>query len=270
MAGITFELAKILSEEQMSVQDLVRTSGVNRNTLYGLRNNTATRVDLNVLQRICDALSRPLSAIMKYEPPAQGSDSIVTFSAADKRAREGLIFIISGPSGAGKNTLINQLKGLHLGLHFIPSFSTRGMREGECQGDPYYFVSLDDFRAMVERGEFLEYEQIHGNYYGTHAKTYERAIHLGFDAIKDIDVKGALNFRRRFGERAILIYVRPTELEVLWNRLADRGDSEDDIRRRMERIQFEESKREMFQHVIYNDNVEIAKNELLRIIQSNT
>lgn len=196
------------------------------------------------------------------------AEAMVQFQQAAQRPRKGLIFIISGPSGAGKNTLINHLKGYDLGLHYIPSFSTRSMRTGESQGDPYYFVSLENFHGMVERGEFLEYEQIHGNFYGTHAKTYQYAINHGYDAIKDIDVNGALNFQKRFGDRVVLIYVRPTSLDALSNRLTQRGDESADIRRRMERIQMEESKRTLFHHVIFNDEIEDAKNHLLRIIQS--
>lgn len=198
------------------------------------------------------------------------AEAVVQFSEADKRPRKGLIFIISGPSGAGKNTLINQLKGDELGLYFVPSFSTRAMRPGEQQGNPYYFVSRDDFQAMVARGEFLEHEEIHGNCYGTHAKTYEYAIAHGYDAIKDIDVKGALNFQRRFGEQAVLIYVRPSSLDALTTRLTQRGDEAADITRRLARIQFEESKRPLFHNVIFNDNVDDAKTRLLHIIYSKT
>ena len=287
---MTFHLKQMLSEARWSVADLVRNSGVNRNTLYAINNNCITRVDLSVLQRICDALQRPLSDLVEYAPAvtvgrtappitAAGPDhatasvepvndsASVPFTPEYKRPREGIIFVISGPSGAGKNTLINLLKPLQLGVHYIPSFTTREMRLGEYQGNPYYFVDPALFQQMVDGGEFLEYETIHGNLYGTHAKTYENAIEHGFDAIKDIDVKGALNFKQRFPGHVVLIYVRPSNLTDLVDRLCIRGDKATDIEVRMNRIQFEESKREQFDYVVYNDDAEQAKLELVRIVQ---
>ncbi|MCL6445182.1 MAG: guanylate kinase [Alicyclobacillus sp.] len=265
-----FELDRVLFEEKMTVPELVKRSGVNKNTLYNIKNNTLTRVDLDVLERICNALRRPLSAWMKYEPSGSDDGAVVHFDARHQRSRKGLVFVISGPSGAGKNTLINQLKGLDLGLHYIPSFTTRAMRPGERQGEPYYFVNLEDFQQMAARGEFLEYEQIHGNFYGTHAKTYEYAIEHGYDAIKDIDVNGALNFQKRFKGHVVLIYVRPTSLDTLSSRLVTRGDKQEDIALRMQRIQLEESKRHHFDYVVYNDDIASAKARLLEIIQSKT
>ncbi|MCL6548387.1 MAG: guanylate kinase [Alicyclobacillus sp.] len=192
---------------------------------------------------------------------------MVQFDPRHKRNRNGIIIVLSGPSGAGKNTLINQVKHLDLGVHYIPSFTTRAQRPGESQGNPYYFVDLRAFQEMVDRQEFLEYEQIHGNYYGTHAKTYEYAIEHGYDAIKDIDVKGAMNFKRRFPGHVVLVYVRPSSLDALTGRLVTRGDSQEDIRVRMSRLNFEESKRPEFDYVVYNDDLETAKNQLVDIIR---
>lgn len=268
MAGVKFQLNRLLFERGLNVPALVRQSGVNRNTLYAMKNNTLGRVDLDVLERVCNALSCSLSDLVEYEPIHSEERSVIRFDTSFRRDREGRIFIISGPSGAGKNTLINQLKSLHLGVHYIPSFTTRAMRGGEVQGTPYHFVDLDSFQRMIDAREFLEYEQIHGNYYGTHAKTYEYAIRHGYDVIKDIDVNGALNFRKWFHDRVVLIYVRPTDLSNLRRRLSDRGDSDEDIRLRMRRIDFEESKREEFDCLIYNDDVSAARDCLLEILEA--
>jgi guanylate kinase len=252
--SVKFELDRLLFERKMKVPELMEKSGVNKNTLYAIKNNTITRVDLKVIQAICDALQCPLSDLMKYVP-----------STTDKS--KGKIFIISGPSGAGKNTLINELKRTtDLDLVYIPSFTTRAMREGESQGNPYHFLSPRTFMEMVQRGEFLEYEQIHGNFYGTHLLTYRDAVEKGKYVIKDIDVNGALNFKKAFNDKVVLIYVRPTSLDVLKDRLVGRGDDQTDIEVRLKRIDWEESRGSLFDFVIYNDDLEHAVNKLKDII----
>lgn len=257
MDKVTFHLDKLLFDRKMKIPDLVEQSGVNKNTLYAIRKNTITRVDLKVLQYICDALQCSLSDLMSYVPNHA------------ERTHVGQIFIISGPSGAGKNTLINTLKrSFDLALTFIPSFTTRAMRVGEQQGDPYYFVTPLDFEQMVKNGEFLEYETIHGNYYGTHLKTYEKTIQAGRDVIKDIDVNGALNFKKTFPDNVILIYIRPTSLSVLEERLHSRGDADADIKRRLDRLKYEESLSDQFDFLIFNDDVPTATAELAQIIKT--
>ncbi|WP_231862854.1 guanylate kinase [Alicyclobacillus mali (ex Roth et al. 2021)] len=258
VSQIRFHLDRLLHERQWKIPDLVKRSGVNKNTLYALKKNAIARVDLRVLERICDALSCKLSDLMTYEPEGETHT-------------KGLLFILSGPSGAGKNTLINALRDRYdLGLTFIPSFSTRPMRAGETNGNPYYFVSREEFMRMAERGEFLEYETIHGNLYGTHLLSYERALNEGRVIIKDIDVNGALNMKRVFGDRVILIYVRPTCLDDLEGRLHHRGDKEEDIRVRMQRLKYEESLSDQFDFLIFNDDVATATAELAHIIRTCT
>lgn len=256
MNKIKFDLDKLLFDRKMKVPDLAGISGVNRNTLYAIKNNAITRVDLKVLQNICDSLQCSLAELVNYRPDQTNGQ------------QSGKIFILSGPSGAGKNTLINAFKRYDLPLRYIPSFTTRPMRNGETQGDPYYFVRLEEFLQMVEQGEFLEYESIHGNYYGTHKKTYEETIRRGTSVLKDIDVNGALNFKRTFPSDVVLIYVRPSKLDDLEGRLRIRGDEESDIKTRLERLQYEESKRKYFDHLIYNDDLDTAVRELYKVIES--
>lgn len=257
MDKIRFNLDRLLFEREMKIPDLVEKSNVNKNTLYAIKKNMITRVDLKVLQSICDTLKCSLSDLITYVPEGDAERNV------------GTIFVISGPSGAGKNTLINSLKANYdLGLTFIPSFSTRQMRTGEVQGDPYYFVQLKDFEEMVDRGEFLEYEPIHGNYYGTHLQTYEKTIHEGRDVIKDIDVNGALNFRKTFPASIVLIYVRPSSLSCLEDRLHERGDADEDIKRRLDRLKYEESLSDQFDFLIFNDDIPTATAELAQIIKT--
>ncbi|TDY46267.1 guanylate kinase [Alicyclobacillus sacchari] len=258
MHKVQFHLDRLLFERNWKIPDLMKRSGVNKNTLYAIKKNEISRVDLKVLQSICDALQCALSDLMSYEPKGE-------------HETKGLLFILSGPSGAGKNTLINSLRDRYdLGLTFIPSFATRPMRPGERNGNPYYFVSTEEFMAMADRGEFLEYESIHGNYYGTHLLTYERALDEGNIVIKDIDVNGALNMKKAFGDRVVLIYVRPTSLNDLEGRLYGRGDAEADIRIRMDRLKYEESLSDQFDYLIFNDDIPTATAELAQIIRTCT
>ncbi|WAH42614.1 guanylate kinase [Alicyclobacillus fastidiosus] len=259
MDRVQFHLDRLLFEKNMKIPDLVEKSGVNKNTLYAIKKNMISRVDLKVLQNICDALGCSLSELMSYVPQTLTS------------TREGVLFVLSGPSGAGKNTLINSLKqNYDLGLTFIPSFTTRAMRPGEVEGHPYFFVTLADFEQMAARGEFLEHEIIHGNYYGTHLKTYEKTLRDGKDVIKDIDVNGALNLKKTFPSNIVLIYVRPTVLNDLEGRLHGRGDADEDIRRRLERLKYEESLSDQFDFLIFNDDIPTATAELAQIIKTYT
>lgn len=178
----------------------------------------------------------------------------------------GRIFILSGPSGAGKNTIINALREKNVPFRYIPSYTTRNMRPGESEGNPYHFVSEEEFKAIENRGEFLEVEPIHGNWYGTHKMRYLEAIERGEIVLKDIDVNGALNFKRVFPNHAVLIYVRPTTLDVLKDRLFVRGDGEEDISTRMSRIDWEESKSPLFDHVVYNDDLDFAVRSIEAIV----
>lgn len=256
MDKVQFHLDRLLFEKDWKIPDLMKRSGVNKNTLYAIKKNEISRVDLKVLQNICDALQCALSDLMSYEPRGESEAN-------------GLLFILSGPSGAGKNTLINSLRDNYdLGLTFIPSFATRPMRPGERNGNPYYFVSTEAFQEMADRGEFLEYETIHGNFYGTHLLTYEEALDEGSVVIKDIDVNGALNMKKAFGERVVLVYVRPSSLDELEGRLHGRGDADDDIRVRLNRLKYEESLSERFDFLIFNDDVPTATAELAHIIRT--
>lgn len=258
MEKVKFHLDRLLFEKGWKIPDLMKRCGVNKNTLYAIKKNEISRVDLKVLQNICDALQCALSDLITYEPKGE-------------RTGNGILFILSGPSGAGKNTLINSLRERYeLGLTFIPSFTTRPMRTGERNGNPYYFVTAADFDAMALRGEFLEYETIHGNFYGTHLLTYERSLDEGSIVIKDIDVNGAINMKKVFGERVVLVYIRPTSLDELEGRLHGRGDADHDIRIRLERLKYEESLSDHFDFLIFNDDIPTATAELAQIIRTCT
>lgn len=194
---------------------------------------------------------------------------MVNFSDMHKQSRNGRLFILSGPSGVGKNTLIKRILSVMPELYFIPSITTREMRCGEKQGDPYIFVSREKFEDMIRNNELLEWEHIHdGSYYGPHLETYEYAVKNGFDIIKDFDVNGALKLKKIFGNDAILIFVNTSSMGQLRKRLCYRGDTEQSIELRMKRVCEEIKKSKFFDFIMKNDDLDLAVSELKKLIES--
>ncbi|MCT4613066.1 MAG: guanylate kinase [Clostridia bacterium] len=198
------------------------------------------------------------------------SELLVTFNEEKKRNRNGKLFIISGTTACGKNTLINRVLKDDMGLTLIPSFVTRGMRDGESQGNPYIFMSEEEFMKLVNNNEMFEYENVHkGVYYGTHQKTYEYAVENGYDVIKDIDVNGAEKYKEHFKEKAILIFIKTSTKEVLRQRIVDRhGEDEEQIENRLSRVDYELSKESNYDYVVINDDLEKAVTDLEKIIRN--
>jgi guanylate kinase len=170
----------------------------------------------------------------------------------------GKIMILSGFSGVGKNTIINELRNRYPSLVYIPSMTTRNMREGESEGNPYFFVSKEEFMRRIEKNFFIEYEQVHENWYGTPKDKYYEALEDNQLVMKDIDVNGAINMKKEFGEHVLLIYVEPPSIEELRERLVQRGDNMDDIIKRLKRIDYEASQKPNFDEVVVNDDLEKA------------
>jgi guanylate kinase len=182
----------------------------------------------------------------------------------------GKIIVFSGFSGVGKNTIINALRSRYSSLVYIPSMTTRDMREGESEGFPYFFVSKEEFMERVKNGHFIEYEQIHGNWYGTPKDKYHEAIRNNQIVVKDIDVNGAMSMKEEFGNYTVLIYIEPPSIDELKKRLVTRGDDMDDIIRRLKRVDYELSKKPMFDEWIVNENLEKAIEECDEILQKYT
>lgn len=183
--------------------------------------------------------------------------------------KKGKLFILSGYSGTGKNTIISGLmRDLNNTLTYIPSYTTREMRvhDNETQGSPYNFVSEEQFRKMVENKKFIEYNVIHNNMYGTPVDEYKEAINNGEIIVKDIDVEGAVRMKELFGADACLVFVEPPSLEELYSRLNNRGDSKEQIDLRMKRIDFEKGYKRAFDYTIVNDDLDYAISDLLAII----
>jgi guanylate kinase len=182
------------------------------------------------------------------------------------QAERGTLIVVSAPSGAGKSSLAERVLKRLEDLRFSVSYTTREPRGAEQNGVDYHFVSEDQFRAMRERGEFLECAEVHGWLYGTHEKPVEEMLSQGLDVMLDIDVQGAEQVRRRVPE-AILIFILPPSCEVLDARLRARNlNAPEDIERRLRNAAIEVQLYERFDYVVLNEDLDRALAHLEAII----
>ena len=180
-----------------------------------------------------------------------------------QQQEKGALIIVTGPSGVGKSTLLNRLLAEYDRFTFAISCTTRIARTGEVDGREYYFVQSDEFESKIEADEFIEWERLHANHYGTLKSEIERLIDSGKHVIHDIDVSGALNVREQYPE-AFLIFVMPPSLDDLEKRLRKRNsDSDEQIKIRLSRSQREIDKAPLFDCQIVNDELEESYSSLL-------
>ena len=178
--------------------------------------------------------------------------------------RQGFIFILSAPSGAGKTTLYHGLRKAYPEIKLSVSCTTRARRKGEVNGQDYRFMSIRQFEAMRFRGEFAEWASVHGNSYGTPRKPLDRSIQTGCDILLDIDVQGARQIKRAYPQ-AVSIFLLPPSLGELRRRLAARGtDGEEIIRRRLANAQDEIKERIYYDYYVINREI----NEAVRLLSS--
>ncbi len=178
-----------------------------------------------------------------------------------------LLFVISGPSGVGKGTLVEELLKADGGLQKSVSCTTRLPRPGETPGRNYYFVDREAFERGIEENAFLEYDAHFENYYGTPRAFVEKTLKTR-SVILEIDVKGGLSCKRQMPERTVLIFIAPPDLRALKERLLGRrAETEEQIELRLARAEYELSRREQYDYVVVNDDLQQAKEELLAIIQ---
>jgi guanylate kinase len=179
---------------------------------------------------------------------------------------DGTLFIVSGPSGAGKTTLIDRvrdrLRPLKIELYFSVSHTTRPARAGEVDGVSYHYVAEETFRAMVDRGEFLEWAHVHANLYGTSRAEVSGRLRAGQDVILDIDYQGAKQIAEDpdLKPRSLSVFIFPPSLDVLERRLHGRGlNTRDEIDLRLRKAIDEISEgKDFYDYVIINDDLEIA------------
>lgn len=184
--------------------------------------------------------------------------------------KRGKLLIISAPSGTGKSTIINELiKDDTLRLEFSISATTRSPREGESHGVHYYFLTVDDFKQRIAMEEFAEYEEVYeGRFYGTLKSEIERIMAHGNNVVLDIDVKGALNVKRLYGNQALAIFIQPPSIDVLRSRLLGRAtDSIEEIDRRVAKAATELAYAPRFDRIVVNDVLDVAVEDTRSLIK---
>lgn len=177
---------------------------------------------------------------------------------------EGKVIIFSAPSGSGKSTLVNYLLGIFPPLEFSVSCTTRKPRGEEKNGKEYYFLNIENFKDKIKNNEFVEYEEVYpGCFYGTLKEEVERIWKMGKIVIFDVDVKGGVNLKKYFKEKALSVFIKPPSVEVLYERLVSRGtDSQEVIELRVAKAKEELLYQNQFDKIIVNDVLEQAKEEL--------
>ena len=182
----------------------------------------------------------------------------------------GILFIISAPSGSGKSTLVSEVRRLVEGLDFSISYTTREPRGSEEDGREYHFTTRENFLEMVKRGEFLEWAEVFGNFYGTALSALDHARSLGRDLLLDIDVQGALQVIERM-PRAVSIFVLPPRPGELERRLRNRSQAEGMmqeavIARRLSQARSELSRLDGYKYALVNDKLDDAAAEMRAIV----
>lgn len=185
------------------------------------------------------------------------------------RRATGRLFVVSSPSGGGKTTLVEALLKRRISLRRSVSITTRPPRPGERHGSHYRFVSLRTFTQLRGRGGLLEWAQVHGSFYGTPRVPIARALAAGHDVVLSIDVQGARQIKRRFGARAVLIFVLPPSLDDLRHRLIRRRtDAPEAIRLRLREARRELACATWYDYAIVNHRLETAVEELTAIVMA--
>ena len=177
------------------------------------------------------------------------------------------IIVISAPSGAGKTTICNELQRRKPHIKFSVSCTTRPIREHEVDGVNYHFLSDQEFTEKVQNNEFVEYENVHGYYYGTLRKTLEDALAQQEMVLFDVDVNGAMAIKSNYSDNTCTIFILPPSLDDLKKRLIQRGsETEERIDKRLERTAQEMEYKDKFDACIINDDLAIAAEELNELI----
>ena len=181
---------------------------------------------------------------------------------------QGLLLVVSGPSGAGKGTICNLLRKELPELSYSVSVTTRQPREGEVDGKDYFFKTTDQVKDMIFRGELLEYAQVYGNYYGTPKPYVKSLLNEGKDVLLEIDIQGALQIKKVFPD-GVFVFVIPPSLEELRARIYKRGtDSEDVIEKRLKAATGELSYASKYDYIIVNDVAEIATKRVMTLLEA--
>lgn len=183
--------------------------------------------------------------------------------------RKGALLIISAPSGAGKTTICRKLLARRKDLKYSTSCTTRAPRTGEKDGKSYFFLSREEFKRKIRRGELLEWAMVHDEYYGTPRKFVEDQIERGLNVIMAIDVQGAMSIRRKH-PAAILVFVLPPSMDELKARLAGRRDASESVAKRLANSRGELAAAKDYDYVVVNDALEKAVDQISSILTAET
>ncbi len=179
----------------------------------------------------------------------------------------GKLFIISAPSGTGKTTLCNAMRKQFPDLVYSISYTTRAPRAKETEAVDYHFITKEQFEKHIRDGNWAEWAEVHGNFYGTSAEDLNAQLEAGRDILLDIDVNGAKQIKQRFAN-SITIFIMPPSIEELRNRLKSRNsEPEDVIKRRIENAKGEIASKNFYDHIIINDRLEDAIEQLSSLIE---
>lgn len=180
------------------------------------------------------------------------------------------VLIFSAPSGSGKSTVVNHLLSLHPELEFSISATSRAPRGEEKDGVEYYFIDAQEFRDRIARDEFVEYEEVYeGRFYGTLKEEVERIWAKGHVIIFDVDVKGGVNLKKYFGDKALSVFIQAPSVEVLRERLIGRGtDSMEEIEKRVAKAAEEMTYAGKFDHILINDDLQTALHESEEVVDT--
>ena len=181
---------------------------------------------------------------------------------------KGNVFIVSGPSGSGKDTILSKVFEQLPNVKFSISSITRCMRSNEVEGEKYNFISVDTFLNMIKNDQLLEYNKYLDNYYGTPRQPVEKAVDEGFDIIIEVDVNGADSIRKKL-PNAVSVFIMPPSFEVLQHRLSGRGtESAEVVNKRLNEALREISRADEFDYIVVNDNLSEAVDDIVSIIKS--
>ncbi|HKR98367.1 MAG TPA: guanylate kinase [Candidatus Dormibacteraeota bacterium] len=182
-------------------------------------------------------------------------------------ARRGRLVVLSGPSGVGKDTVLDAMARLNPSLKRSVSYTTRPRREGEDDGNPYTFVDTATFKAMIEGNEFLEFADVYGHLYGTSRERVREAVEAGHDIVLKIDVQGAARVREEVDGDALFIFLLPPSPAELRRRLFERAaDDAPSLEARWRNAEKELAEQDWYDHRVVNDDVERAAREILDIL----
>ena len=188
----------------------------------------------------------------------------------EESIKKGKMIIVSAPSGSGKSTIVNWLMQEHpeLNLYFSISCTSRAPRGTEQNGVEYFFISPEEFKEKIARGEFLEYEEVYEDrFYGTLKEQVETQRMNGENVVFDVDVKGGCSIKQYYGDEALSLFIQPPSIDELKRRLMNRGtDTLEDIEKRLSKASYELTFAEKFDKILINDDLEIAKAKALEIV----